>query len=242
VLQPDFTLAALPDTARLPEHKLAFLVTHRFIRPLGRGDLGDLANDFFALDNGAQIGLEMRYGLFRGTQVGVYRTSDRSIEVFGQQSVLQQKDARPIGLDVIVGIEGQNNLRAQRSGEIGVLVSRKISTIAAVYVEPIFVSNTSPNPVDGSVSTLPNNTTMLGLGGRFRIRPKTYIVAEITPRLSGYKPGANQMSFAIESRVGGHTFQLNFSNGLGTTLGQLARGGFDNSSWFMGFNISRKFY
>src|ERR1043165_5687802 len=70
-LQPDFTLAALPTTLRMPAHKLAFRVTHRFTRSLGRGDFGDLLNDFFGFDSGAQIGLELRYGLMPGLQVGV---------------------------------------------------------------------------------------------------------------------------------------------------------------------------
>ena len=62
-LQPDFTLAALPTTLRMPMHKLAFRVTHRFTRALGEGDFGDLASDLFGFDGGAQIGLELRYGL-----------------------------------------------------------------------------------------------------------------------------------------------------------------------------------
>ena len=32
------------------------------------------------------------------------------------------------------------------------------------------------------------------------------------------------MSFGLEGRAGGHLFQLNFSNGFGTTLGQIANG------------------
>src|SRR4051812_154857 len=55
-LQPDFALAALPTTLRLPQHKMSFRVTHRFTRSLGRGDFGDLLNDFFGFDSGAQIG------------------------------------------------------------------------------------------------------------------------------------------------------------------------------------------
>src|SRR4051812_7319926 len=51
-LQPDFVLAALPVTLRMPAHKLAFRVTHRFTRNLGRGDLSDLLQDFFGFDSG----------------------------------------------------------------------------------------------------------------------------------------------------------------------------------------------
>src|SRR4029078_9449507 len=69
-LQPDFTLVNLPTTLRLPRHRAAFRVTPRIARPLGEGDFGALASDFFGLDTGAQIGLEFRYGLMRGLETG----------------------------------------------------------------------------------------------------------------------------------------------------------------------------
>lgn len=239
-LQPDFTLTALPTTLRMPANKWAFRVTHRFSRSLGRGDLSDLFSDFFGFDSGAQIGLELRYGLMPGTQIGVHRTSDRTIQIFGQQSVLQQKpDGRPLSLDVIATLEGTNNLRDQKSSTIGLLLSRKLGRVAAVYAEPMFVANS--NPADGG-SGVDNNTTMIGLGTRIRIRPTTYLVGEVTPRLSGYKPGVHQGSFGIEMRSGGHTFQISVSNGTGTTLGQLVDSGVSGDSWFIGFNISRKFF
>lgn len=237
-LQPDFTLAALPTTLRVPAGKGSFRVTHRFTRSLGRGDFGDLLNDFFGFDSGAQIGLEFRYGLMPGTQVGIHRTSDRTIQIFGQQSVLRQTadSGHPIALDVIATLEGTNNLRSQKSAALGVIASRKVGRIAALYAEPIFIANSSPFDVGD------NNTLMLGLGARVRVRPAMYLVGEISPRLTGYDPGVNQASVAIEMRSGGHTFQINFSNGVGTTLGQIARGAVNNDSWFIGFNISRKFF
>jgi hypothetical protein len=237
-LQPDFTLAALPDTLRLPSHKMAFRVTHRFTRSLGTGDFGDLLDNFFGFDSGAQIGLELRYGLRPGTQVGIHRTSDRTIELFGQQS-LWRDDEHPVGIDALATFEGTNNLRAQKSGTFGAIVSKKLVGRAAVYVEPLFVANTNSRPSD---EVDHNITFMIGLGARIRVRPTTYVVAEVTPRVAGYDPGTNQASFAIEKRVGGHTFQINFSNGFGTTLGQIARGGTSNDSWYSGFNISRKFF
>lgn len=239
VLQPDFTLVALPTTLRLPRNRLSFRVTHRFFRSLGADDFGGLVSNLFQLDSGAQIGLELRYGLLPGTQVGIHRTSDRTIEIFGQQSVWQEKpDGRPVSVDVMATFEGTNNLRDQHSGGVGLLVSRKIHNMAAVYVEPIFEADSNLVQAPGESK----NTGMVGLGARVRVLPKLYLVGELTPRFAGYKPGANQGSFAVESRVGGHTFQLNFSNGYGTTLGQIARGGINNKSWFVGFNISRKFY
>ena len=75
-----------------------------------------------------------------------------------------------------------------------------------------------------------------------RIGAAVYVVAGWTPRPAGYRPGVAQKTFGIEKRVGGHSFQLNFSNSLGSTIGQIARGAGDNDNWFLGFNISRKFF
>jgi|SwirhisoilCB3_FD_contig_81_2264644_length_1360_multi_3_in_0_out_0_1 Membrane bound beta barrel domain (DUF5777) len=237
-LQPDFNLSALPVTLRLPAHKMSFRVTHRFLRSLGQGDVGDLLDNFFGFDSGAQIGLELRYGLRPGTQVGIHRTSDQSIELFGQQS-LWREGPHPVAIDAIATFEGRHNLRGQHMGAFGALVSRKVAGKAAVYVEPIFVANTNSLPSD---LVDHNSTFMLGLGTRVRVRPTTYVVAEVTPRLAGYDPGVAQASFGLEKRVGGHTFQVNFSDGFGTTLGQLALGGVSSHSWYIGFNISRKFF
>jgi uncharacterized beta barrel domain-containing protein DUF5777 len=235
-LQPDFNLIALPTTLRMPLHKWSFRVTHRFTRPLGQGDIGDLFSDAFGIDGGAQIGLELRFGLFRGTQIGVHRTSDRTIQIFGQYSLLNERDGAPVGLDALATFEGANNLRDQKEGTFGLLLSRKVSKYAALYAEPMVVVNSSPFTFGD------NSTLMVGLGGRLRVRPSLYLVGEITPRLAGFDPGAHQISFGVEGRAGGHLFQLNFSNGFGTTLGQIARGGFTYDSWYLGFNISRKFF
>ena len=237
-LQPDFNLAALPTTLRMPLHKLAFRVTHRFTRPLGQGDFGDLASDFFGFDSGAQIGLELRYGLARGTQIGVHRTSDRTIQIFGQHNFMNERAGRPLGLDGIATLEGGNNLHRRYESALGLVASRNLGRWVALYAEPMWIANTNPAADAG----FDNNTVMLGLGGRLRVRPSTYLVAEISPRLGGYDPGVSQISFGLEGRAGGHLFQLNISNGFGTTLGQLGAGASNNDDWHIGFNIARKFF
>jgi hypothetical protein len=238
-LQPDFTVITLPTALRLPRFKSAFRVTHRFGRPLGQGDFGDLASDLFGLDSGAQIGLEYRFGLMSGTQVGIHRTSDRTIQFFAQRDLMQERDGLPINLAVLAAIDGTNNFRDSYSPALGVVISRSLAPVATVFVEPMWVNNTNPLP---SELVDDNNAFLLGLGTRIRIRPTVYLVGEFIPRLAGHDPGAHQGSFGIEKRAGGHMFQLNVSNGLGTTFGQIARGGSANDDWYLGFSISRKFF
>jgi hypothetical protein len=244
--QPDFTIVNLPTTLRVPRHKGVFRLTHRFARPLGEGDFSDLLSDFFGLDNGAQIGLEYRFGIMRGTQIGIYRTSNRTIQFFAQHSTFQQNDNGIFGMDIVATIEGTENFGASTpdgsstsySPALGVVLSREMGSYGALYFEPIWVNNSNELP---SELTDDNDTFLLGLGARIRIRPTVYLVGEIIPRI-GHDPGVTHGTFGIEKRAGGHVFQFNFSNSIGTTMAQLARGGGDAEDWYIGFNISRKFF
>ena len=237
--QPDFAIVNLPTTLRVPRFKSAFRVTHRFTRPFGAGDFGDLASDLFGIDSGALIGLEYRFGLMRGWQVGLLRTSDRTIELFTQYNLLNQRAGAPVGLSVLASIDGTNNFRDSYSPALGLVVSRELGDYGAVYVEPMWVNNSNPFSVE--LTGDDNDTVLVALAARIRVRPTVYLVGELIPR-AGFTPGANHATFGIEKRAGGHVFQLNFSNGFGNTMGQLARGGTSNDDWYMGFNISRKFF
>jgi hypothetical protein len=238
VSQPDFAIVNLPTTLRVPRFKSAFRVTHRFGRPLGAGDFGEALENFFGLDSGALIGLEYRFGLMRGLQVGVLRTSDRTIELFTHYNVLQQGGARPVGVTAVAAIDGTNNFRDSYAPALGAVISRELGSRGALYLEPMYVNNSNPFPADDGAD---NDTFLLGLGARLRVRPTVYLVGEYIPR-AGYDPGVHHGTFGIEKRAGGHVFQFNFSNGLGNTFGQLARGGTANEDWYIGFNISRKFF
>jgi hypothetical protein len=236
--QPDFTLSTQPTNLRLPKGKFAFRFTHRFTRPLGQGDFGDLLEDFFGFDGGAQIGLELRYGLIRGGQIGIHRTSNRTIQFFTQYD-LRREPSWPLGIGLWGSMEGTNNFRDSYSPALGAVFSKEIDTHGAVYAHPIWVNNTNELPAEATEED--NSTFMIGLGARLRIRPTVYLLAEVVPRVAGYAPGDALVSFGIEKRVGGHSFLLNFSNGIGTTMAQVARGGTE-ADWYIGFNITRKFY
>lgn len=235
--QPDFTIIGLPTTLKIPRFASAFRVTHRFTRPLGAGDFGDLAGDFFGFDAGAQIGLEYRFGIMSGTQIGIHRTSDRTIQFFAQQHLIEQGKS-PVGVDLIATADGTNNFRDSYSPAVGAVLSRTLGRHGALYAHPIWINNTNDLP---SEIVDDNDTFIVGLGTRLRLRPTVYLVGEMIPRF-GNTPNSTHASFGIEKRAGGHSFQINFSNGFGTTMAQLARGGVDSDTWYIGFNISRKFF
>jgi len=236
--EPDVTIISLPTALRLPVFGSVFRVTHRFTRPLN-GEFGDVAGDLFGLDSGAQIGLEYRFGIVRNGQVGIHRTSDKTLELLGQYGVLRQTPRRWMDVTAVFSIEGTNNFRDQYSPALGAIVSRRFDERAALYIEPTWVHHSN---VQLSSADQEDDTFMIGVGGRVRVRPSLAIAAEFSPRTSGYRPGVNHASVAVEKRVGGHVFQLNISDSSATTAGQIARGGPATTDWFLGFNISRKFF
>src|SRR5688572_31905634 len=138
VEQPDFTVITLPTTLRVPRFKSAFRVTHRFGRPLAAGDFGDLAGDLFGLDSGAQIGLEYRFGVIRGLQAGIHRTSNKTIAFFGQYNLLQQGGSVPVAIGVLASVDGTDNFRDSYSPALGVAISRTLGGYGALYVEPVW--------------------------------------------------------------------------------------------------------
>ena len=251
--EPDYTVIDLPTNLRLPRHKLAFRLTHRFGRALGDGDFSDLLADFFGFDGGAQVGFGLRFGLFRGTQLGVYRTSDRTIELFAQHELLRQGRS-PVGVSLLGSLEGSDNLGLsdasspalhQFSPAAGLLLSRRLGTRGAVYAAPAWVGHTRVTP---SAPGTENATVVVGLGARLRVTRTMSLLGEVHPRVAGYRGDLGSgdpdplATFGVEWRVGGHAFQLNFSNALGTTPAQRARGAQGRSGWFIGFNLTRKFF
>jgi hypothetical protein len=240
--EPDFALVALPTSLNVPVHGSAFRVTHRFTRPLNcDGCANSLAGDAFGLDGGAQIGLEYRYGIAKNLQAGVHRASDKTYDVFGQYGLTRQSETMPVETAVRIGLDvtnvGRKSTPSEYSPTVGVIAGRMVGTQAALYVEPMLVHHANVFLLPGDDSVF-----MVGLGARVRVRRTVYVTGEYTPRVAGFKAGVNQGSIAIEKRAGGHMFQLNFSNGLGTTMGQVARGGPTGNNWYMGFNLSRKFF
>jgi len=252
--EPDFTVITLPTNLRLPKHKLDFRLTHRFARGLSEGSFGDLAADFFGFDGGAQIGFGLRFGVFRGNQVTVYRTSDRTIQISDQQELLHEERS-PVGLSVVASVEGLNNFGLSSAPEgatlhefspsLAFVVSRRLGTRAALYVVPSWVGNTRITP---SAPGDEDGTLVLGIGARLRLTKTMALVGEVHPRLAGYAGDlgsgdpASLASLGVEWRVGGHAFQINFSNDLGTTPAQVARGQQGIDDWHIGFNLTRKFY
>jgi hypothetical protein len=226
----------LPSTLRLPLHGSNVQLTHRFNGNLRHDSLGGNAGNLFGLDQGAAVGFEYRFGLARHVQAAVYRTAiDKTFQFHGKYDAARQSHSIPVSLSALVSVEGADNFQERYSPAVGLAVSRMAGDRLAVYATPIWVHNTA------AILGIDRDTFFVGVGGRVRVSSTVYVVAEVAPRVGGYSPDEPAYGFAIEKRAGGHMFQLNVSNGQGTTFGQVARGGFTDSL-YLGFNLARKFF
>ena len=228
VLEPDFYLVTLPTTLRIPHKSFAFRLTHRFSRPLDAGPgYGNLLEDFFGFDSAAFIGLELRYGVAPGTQITIYRNSNRNIQLSGKYNLLRSNSAGGVGLDAYVAIEGINNFRQDYSPVFGMVVSKRVASRAALYAQPMWIGNANKALLhpESNFHSDSKNTLLVGLGARLRVRDSTNVIVEGAPRVAGFVSGRHQLSVAVEKVLGGHVFQVNVSNGLGSSPVQMAGGG-----------------
>lgn len=234
--ESDFRVLNLPSTLGLPLHAGNFQLTHRFNGNLRRGTLGSNAGALFGLDQGAAVGFEYRFGIAPHVEAAVYRTAiDRTLQLHGKYDAVRQHGAVPVSLSALVSVEGADNFRERYAPALGLVVSRTVSDRLAFYATPVWVHNTA------ALLNADRDTAFVGIGGKARLTSTLYVVGEVAPRVSGYRPDTSAWGFGVETRVGGHVFQLNLDNGQGTTLGQIARGGFPHSL-YLGFNLARKFF
>jgi Membrane bound beta barrel domain (DUF5777) len=251
----DQTLVNTWTTLPLKSRHGYFRLTHRFARDLGRGSFGDLADDFFSLDNGAVVGLEFRWGITSALQAGVHRTTlGKTLQAFGRWDALRQSEEAPLAISAAVSIEGQNNLRQDPQPGVSAVLSRAQGTRLVLYASPTYVHNAHTETLrllheghehegieqDADELSDAVDTFFVGLGARARVLETVTLVFEVAPRLAGYTPDSAVWGAAIEKLTRGHVLQLNFGNSFATTPGMLARGGASNEV-YLGFNLSRKF-
>jgi uncharacterized beta barrel domain-containing protein DUF5777 len=253
LVEPDFAITNLPTTLILPKHTFNFRLTHRFLLNLRANSFTENLENIFGLDNGAIVGLELRFAPIRHLQAIVYRNNlSKTIQFAGQYEWLRQ-GSFPVAVSGIASIEGTNNFRGSDEADtgdehqhgtteghytpaFGGVVSRTFSDRLATYLVPVWTHHVIPLDNVGH-----RDVFYMGVGGRYRVSAHVYVTAEVSPRFSGDMPGDPSFTFGIERRAGGHMFQLNFGNGLGSTYGQIAQGGFPDTI-YMGFNLGRKFF
>src|SRR5262249_5497719 len=126
--EPDFVLVNLPTTLKLPAHGGNFHLSHRFNENLRQDSFGDQVGNLFGLDQGANIGLEFRFGVMRHLQAVVQRTSlSRTVQFSAKYDGWNQRGRLPVSVSGVVSIEGDDNFQQNYAFVLGLIVSRTVA-------------------------------------------------------------------------------------------------------------------
>jgi hypothetical protein len=228
---------------------------HRF------GALNDeFLYNFFGLDI-AQIRFSLDYSFKDWLNVGIGRSSfSKTYDGFAKVRLLRQsKGAKnmPFGIVYYTTInystlKWNDDLPHNESDRFSytheVILARKFNKNLSLQLVPSFVHF---NLVEDRET--PNDSFVLGIGGRYKVSNRVAITAEYGLQLNdnfyydsdGAKTGYNDaLSIGVDIETGGHVFQLHATNSRGLADPQwMARtpGSWGNGDIYLGFNISRVF-
>ena len=136
----------------------------------------------FGFDGGAQIGLDLKYGL-PGLDVGVDRTSDRTIQLSGPIQRYQGRQ-RPVGVGLVANRWHRQLQRRLLAGR-GVVLSRELGDRGAIYLDSrrAWATRTSAPDEDD------DSTVLAGIGARLRFAATAMCSLKARRASSGYDPG-----------------------------------------------------
>ncbi len=246
------------STESLEKNQLSFVVSHRFGDMFGQN--GGYQN-FFGLDDVADIRIGLEYGILKNLMIGVSRTKGPSpirgiVDGFIKYRFLtQKKKGMPLNMSLVGGIDISTQKKSTDSTSVTsfpkwshrlsynmhLLMSRKFAEwfsmqIMGTFTWRNYVNNDDQNAVFG-----------IGASTRFRVTKKFGIILEYiyTFKNNGLRQGYyDNIGIAFEFKTWGHNFQINFVNSRGIADTQYLTYG--RSNWLdgefrIGFTISRAF-
>ena len=246
----DYYLVNLPTNRVRPPRSLHLRFSHRFDDPpfKGTGRLRDL----FGFDSFSRSSLGIEMGLLRWVSFVTYRTpyprstSGPTIELGPVFHLMQQGDRAPLSLSFRATVEGEHNFTERFTTKLVPVVSRSIGDVAELFVVPTFSLNVPRRTLTFDFPLTPGETrdhlVSVGVGASIRIRPRTALIVEWRPRVSGFRGlgSRNTFAFGIQRSTNRHVFALTSSNTQSTTTTRSLTDGLDDLR--IGFNLYRRLW
>jgi len=224
---------------------LDFIISHRF------GRLNSGAYSLFGLDD-SNIRLGLDYAATDRLTLGLGRNSlSKVYDGFLKYRLLEQQNgprSTPVSLvwfsNMSITTFRRPELPMNFQRKLGfthqVLVARKFNESLSLQLSPSVVHrNLVP------LRTEENNLYALGIGGRYKITPRTSLNVEYFYRLGEQARNTyNALAIGFDIETGGHVFQLHLTNAQAMTeTGFIPStgGDFFGGDIHFGFNISRSF-
>ena len=195
---PTSTSSTLPTTLRLPKHKMAFRLTHRFARTSARATSASCWRTFLASIPARRSGLGLSYGVVRGGQLRHLSHVGPDDPVLRPVRSADQENA-PLSVGIVDNVDGTNNF--QDSYSPGIQPCSRASSASWRALSSAGVGEQHhPDPhelVDD------NDTFLIGVGGRLR-GGAIPISCRRARRGQWFQARRDAVSFGIEQRAGGH--------------------------------------
>src|SRR5574340_794045 len=246
----DDRLFTLPTGMHLPRHSMFVSFTHRF--PFEAAFTGVArGHTLLGLDDFSASTFGFPYGLTNRLSVTAYRAPSvigRPIELMAAYQLAEERLGNPLNATLRFSIDGQNDFSRNFTDNFEAILSRSLTSRAALYLVPTYsyhnrpvISATSaltnPLPYQPCRQALANglpasrrirpcaNTVSLGIGFAVDIRPTVALVVETIPTLAnGEDLGIHRapFSFGIQKKIWRHAFTFGFTTAPGTTVAQRA--------------------
>lgn len=224
---------------------LDFIISHRF------GRLNSGAYSLFGLDD-SNIRLGLDYAVTDRLTLGLGRNSlSKVYDGFLKYKLLEQQDG-PLAIPFSLVWISNMSITTFRRPELPLNFQRKLGFTHQLLIARKFSENLSlqlsPSIVHRNMVPLrtdDNDLYALGIGGRYKITPRTSLNVEYFYRLGEQtRDTYNALAIGFDVETGGHVFQLHLTNAQAMTeTGFIpsTSGDFFGGDIHFGFNISRSF-
>lgn len=242
------SIAGLSTVTNLEKNNLNSLIMHNF------GVVSSGIEDFYGLDNNANVRLGIDYGVSDKLTIGIGRTSvEDNVDLRFKYTFLRQLKSDKVPVEVAIKGDIGVNTQKERSFDFefnerlnyfgSIMVARKFNEKITLQIAPM-ISHFN-TVIKRTVNTPENTHFALGLGGRLKLDERKSLTFEYLPVLGSRTKGTkNHLAIAYEIETGGHVFQMFLMSGRWFTEQHLiAKNEFDffAGDFRLGFNVNRIF-
>jgi hypothetical protein len=218
------------------ERKLEVLFSHRFQQAANEGGS---SHNLWGLDNGADVGLGLGWGVTSRLDLTVYRDSfQEDFELAAKYLVCEQTRRLPLTFAVRAGADllRRPGVADPHRPFVQLLLARQLAPGIDLLISPAWVSDTPGlknafNVPLGLTFPLPGDQLLLAL--------------EYIPANRDLKTSRDAWHVALHKAVGGHVFEVVVGDSRASTVDQMLGGdsaaGFNTRDVRLGFNIIRDF-
>lgn len=235
----------------LSKGELHYSIMHTF------GEVSSGVKELWGIDQGANVRFSFEYGFGEKFSLGIGRSSmDKVYDLSSRVSLARQMKSggSPVSVTIIpsVGITTASfgfldvdyTLSDRLNFNLATPIARKMSDDLSLQIVPMITHfnrvGLELNVVDPSVNTYYS----VGVGGRYKIAPRTAITFQYIPPITDADNLDSNIGIGIDIETGGHVFQMFFTTSRALNESYLVSSGngdFLDGGYRFGFNINRLF-